>query len=67
MKTGQPVKVGDIVTDMRGLQHKVTYFRPPHKSSSQGHISVELNSDGDKPQFEYYVGVFNLKWEDLDE
>jgi len=52
---GKEVKVGDKVNDMT-----VEYFRKPHKSSSEGHVSVsEQYVDG---QREYYVSVIGATW-----
>lgn len=58
--TGQEVKVGDVVKDFRGDECEVTYFRPPHKPSSQGKISIRKT--GKEFSQEVYVGVIGAKW-----
>lgn len=58
--TNREVKVGDSVILFDGTVGKVTYFRPPHKSSSSGKISVRLN--GDSFDSEYFVSVIGAEW-----
>ena len=60
-KTGDPVKVGDLVTLRSGEELKVVYFREPHKPSSSGKVSVENQSDGGY-SMEYYVSVIGAHW-----
>jgi len=59
-KTGLPVQVGDIADTGRGEMVEVDYFRPPHKPSSSGKVSVTtVNTD---QRSEYYVGVIGAEW-----
>ena len=51
-------KVGDVFVH-DGEDLTVTYFQPPHKSSSSGKISVE---DENGNCSEMYVGILNLEW-----
>ena len=53
--TTREVKVGDEVTLGDGETVTVTYFRPPHKPSSSGKVSVDGNR-------EYYVSVIGAEW-----
>lgn len=53
--TGEEVKVGDIVNDMR-----VVSFDPPHKSSSSGKVYVKSVVVGWSQEF--YVGVIGAEW-----
>ena len=57
---GTEVKVGDVVTTSRGQKCKVTYFRPPHKPSSEGKVSVR--TEGSSFDMEYYVSVIGAEW-----
>lgn len=57
--TGEEVQVGDRILVDGGLA-KVDFFRPPHKPSSSGKVSVL--HDGDDMSVEYYVGVIGAKW-----
>ena len=57
--SGNPVAVGDIVKTSRGDEVQVTYFRPPHKPSSEGKVSVK---HGDSGSIEYYVSVIGAHW-----
>lgn len=59
-KTGQEVKVGDKVETFRGETVEVSFFRPPHKPSSEGHVSVKR--DGGTREF--YVSVIGAEWID---
>ena len=58
--TGTEVKVGDVVTTSRGEKCTVTYFRPPHKPSSEGKISVR--TEGCSFDSEYFVSVIGAEW-----
>jgi len=58
--TNNEVKVGDSVILFDGTVGKVTYFRPPHKSSSSGKVSIRM--DGDSFDSEYYVSVIGAEW-----
>jgi hypothetical protein len=57
---GDEVKEGDSYTDRDGDVGTITYFRPPHKPSSSGKISVR--KPGAQWDSEYYVGVVGAKW-----
>lgn len=57
---GQEVKVGDKVRLLHLGLCEVTFFRPPHKSSSEGKIS--LKAIGADVESEFYVGVIGAKW-----
>ena len=61
-KTGEEVKVGDKVLLDDGHEFVVHYFAKPHKSSSEGKVSVSataLNATGTR---EYYVSVIGAEW-----
>lgn len=58
--TGKEVKVGDIATMRDGNQCEVKYFRPPHKSSSSGKVTVK--EVGCSCDMEYYVSVIGAEW-----
>lgn len=53
-KTGEPVKVGDPV-EVNGVATTVSYFREPHKPSSEGKVSLESGA-------EYYVSIIGAEW-----
>jgi hypothetical protein len=55
--TGEVIREGSRVVSFRGSEGVVEYMRPPHKPSSCGHVTVG--------GMEYYVTVFNLKWEQV--
>lgn len=59
--TGKEVKVGDIATTFRGEKCEVKYFRPPHKPSSEGKVTVQFGEDKFNCM-EYYVGVIGAEW-----
>lgn len=61
IKTGELVKEGDKVQAGDGETLTVEYFRPPHKPSSSGKVSVS-DSRGESYQHEYYVSVIGAKW-----
>ena len=58
--TGKEVKVGDVVTTSKGEKCEVTYFRPPHKPSSSGKVTVQF--EGSNSSMEYYVSVIGAEW-----
>lgn len=58
--TGAEVRIGDVCETSDGEQVQVSYFRPPHKPSSSGKISVRFV--GTDKTAEYYVGVIGCKW-----
>jgi len=57
----EPVKIGDVVTLSKVEKVKVTYFREPHKPSSQGKVSVQSVDDEGMGR-EYYVSVIGATW-----
>lgn len=60
--TGEEVKVGSRCK-VNGVDHVVTYFRPPHKPSSSGKICVKLAQQSSiNTGREYYVSVIGVKW-----
>jgi hypothetical protein len=60
-KTGQPVTIGETVTDFRGDTATVTGWQEPHKPESTGRINVRLpQADSD---CQYYPGVFGCIWQ----
>lgn len=65
IKTGEEVVIGDQVTLRDGEVVRVAYFRPPHKASSSGKVSVEGLLGG--PQSEYYVSVIGAEWVDRED
>jgi len=60
--TGEEVQVGDVATDREGQLIEVTYFREPHKPSSQGKVSVRPANDKEAMSREYYVSVIDANW-----
>ena len=58
-ETNEPVNVGDRVCGL-GAPMEVTYFREPHKPSSEGKVSL---SNGR----EYYVSAIGAKWIDRED
>lgn len=58
--TGTEVKVGDQIITNNGQWVRVTYFRPPHKPSSEGKISIETLDR--KSEREFYVSVIGAEW-----
>lgn len=63
--SGKEVKVGDKVTLRDGNKAEIAYFRPPHKPSSEGKITVK--EEGDDGCREYYVGVVGAEWIDRED
>ena len=60
MLEGQEVQVGDKIKTGDGVEVEVTYFREPHKSNSEGKVSVKSpESDWSR---EYYVSVIRAEW-----
>lgn len=57
---GQDVKVGDKVRLLHLGLCEVTFFRPPHKPSSEGKIN--LKAIGAKVESEFYVKVIGAEW-----
>ena len=56
MTTGEPVRIGDAVTDFRGETCTISGGRAPHKPSSTGRVWVAEFSQ------EYFPAVFDLEW-----
>jgi hypothetical protein len=57
--TQAPVLIGDPVT-VHGQPATVSYFRKPHKSSSEGKVSIKP-ADTDTEN-EFYVSVIGAEW-----
>lgn len=63
--TGEEVKVGSRCKSASNYDYEVEYFKPPHKPSSEGKISVRLVDPltGYKGSIsEFYVSVIGAKW-----
>ena len=58
--TGNEVALGDQVRTRDGYMNKVTHFKPPHKPSSVGHVSIRRI--GSNVSHEVYVTVINAEW-----
>ena len=58
--TGKLVEVGDTITNFRGEETVIKSFSEPHKPSSQGKVFTATG-------YEYYVGVYDMKWVDRDD
>ncbi len=61
-ETGEEVKIGDVVDIGMSEMVTVDYFRPPHKPSSSGKVTVGFGKDNRGGQIEYYVGVIGAEW-----
>lgn len=48
--TGEPVCIGERITDFRGDEDVVESARPPHKPEAAGYVN------------DFYASVFGLKW-----
>ncbi len=59
-KSGREVAVGQQVRLDDGVVFEVTHFKPPHKPSSSGKVSVRRI--GEKTSSEYYVHVIGAEW-----
>lgn len=60
--TGEEVKVGSRCK-VSGVDHVVTYFKPPHKPSSSGKICVKpVGQSSINTTREFYVSVIGAKW-----
>lgn len=59
--TGKEVKVGDEIILSGGEKCKVDYFREPHKSSSEGKVTVQFGENKFNCR-EYYVSVIGAVW-----
>ena len=66
VKTGLPVAVGDVVNDFRGDKAEVTYFAKPHKSCSEGKVSIK-EPGTDSMSHECYVSVIGAEWVDRED
>ena len=60
-ENGNEVKVGDVVKLSDGKECIVRYFAPPHKPSSSGKITVQVEK-GEFDCMEYYVSVIGAEW-----
>lgn len=59
-KTQLPMNIGDkVLLPPFAEQATVTYFREPHKPSSEGKMSVRYGSGGER---EFYVSVIGAEW-----
>ena len=61
---GNPVKVGALLKDKKGMEFTLEGFKPPHKPSSAGFVHVKPvgEPEASPSQREYYATVFNLKF-----
>lgn len=59
-KTGEPIKIGETLTDFRGATATLTGGNPPHKPGSSGFVFTTRTPGGSTR--ESYPSVFNLKW-----
>jgi hypothetical protein len=63
-RSGREVKIGDKIDIAGGGDPaeivEVTYFRPPHKPSSSGKVSVKDVHSGQESEF--YVSVIGAEW-----
>jgi hypothetical protein len=57
-KAGEEVKEGDVINLKSVGRCKVDYFAKPHKSSSEGKVTVKSGHG----THEFYVGVINAEW-----
>lgn len=64
--TGEEVRIGDV-TVIHGLPHEVTFFRKPHKPSSEGKVSLKYGDDNFDDVTEYYVSVIGATWIDRED
>jgi hypothetical protein len=63
--TGSEVEIGDVIPlkdDALDLSARVMFFRPPHKPSSSGKVSVTVLGNENQFSAEYYVGVIGAEW-----
>ena len=57
--TQLPVNIGDEgILDAPIRRYTVKYFRPPHKPSSSGNVTIEI----DGQMVERYVSVIGAEW-----
>ena len=61
-RSGDPVKVGDVGRTSRNDKVKVTYFREPHSSESEGKVTVQFLDLEDDWTQEFYVSIIGAKW-----
>ena len=57
-KNQEEVKIGDKVQADSREEYEVIYFKPPHKPSSSGSVTVKLEGE----LREFYVGVIGAEW-----
>lgn len=61
--TGNEVKVGDVVPQGAGAPFTVKFFRPPHKPSSSGKVTVTWrDKDSKEHTQEVYAGCIGATW-----
>lgn len=66
-ETETPVAIGDeVILDAPVRRYTVGFFRPPHKPSSQGHVTLYLEGNVRLAQ-EYYVSVIGARWVDRED
>ena len=57
---GELVQPGDNAFTFRGEPCVVNHFARPHKSSSEGKITVQV--EGERGSAEFYVSVIGAQW-----
>lgn len=65
INAGDEVHLGDNVLTSRGERAVVNHFVKPHKPSSSGKISVQM--DGSNHSTEFYVSVIGAEWIDRED
>lgn len=62
--TGEPAKIGEMLTDRDGQQAKLLSIREPHSPASTGRVYVEWDAEDEDDRFrqEYFPSVFGLEW-----
>lgn len=69
--TGLPVALGDTVILLgSGEEARVAHFKPPHKPSSQGHVTVDFPLHKRRranATREYYVSIIGAEWIDRED
>lgn len=59
-KTGDPVAVGEKITDHRGIAAYVCGGVPPETKRGQGTVATALSVGG--IEFDYYPKIYDLVW-----
>jgi hypothetical protein len=65
IQKGDAVHLGDSVFTFRGEPCVINHFATPHKSSSEGKISVQV--EGSTHSSEFYVSVIGAQWIDRED